>query len=316
MRWTTAWATATCGALLLAAGPAAGAETEAQAAARARGEEGLRLFQEGKWESAYAAFARADGLFHAPTLVLFMANCRRSAGRLVEARALYERVVGEPVPPNAPDQFKKAQAAARHELDALAARIGKLEATVTGPGAEQARVSVDGAPATTAELAAGKPIDPGDHVLVAETDSAAGRATVTIADGATARVDIALVPLARPWPRAPLGIAFGVGGAGLVAGAVTGALALTKIHAAHAGCTDEGGGTWRCPASHQASNTAAASAARTLMTVEAVGFAVGGAGVVAGVVLAIVRPGAGKGADKAGASLDVGPTWIGVKGRF
>ena len=125
MRW---WSMAVCAALLAAAAPAAGqgASPDAQATARARGEEGLKLYQAGKWDEAFAAFERADGLFHAPTLVVFMANCRRNQGRLVEARALYEKVVSEPLPRDPPEAFKKAQATARTELEALRGRLPQV----------------------------------------------------------------------------------------------------------------------------------------------------------------------------------------------
>src|SRR4051794_34506341 len=107
MRW---WSGAVCATLLVAAAPAAAQAPDAQAAARARGEEGLKLFQADKWDEAFAAFAAADGLFHAPTLVVFMAGCRRNQGRLIEAKALYEKVVAEPLPRDPPEAFKKAQA--------------------------------------------------------------------------------------------------------------------------------------------------------------------------------------------------------------
>jgi hypothetical protein len=101
-----------------------------------------------------------------------------------------------------------------------------------------------------------------------------------------------------------------------VAGAVTGALALGKIGDAHAGCMQGSDGVWHCPPSSQAANSSAASAVSTLSPVSAVCFAVGGAAVVTGVILAVVRPGGGKPAEKAGLSIDVAPTYFGLRGRF
>ncbi len=110
----------TAAALLLATTPAAAeGDASSRAVARARGEEALRLFEARRWDEAYVAFARAETILHAPTLVLFMANCRKNQGRLAEARALYEQVAKETIPAGAPEQFKKAQIKAREELDAL-----------------------------------------------------------------------------------------------------------------------------------------------------------------------------------------------------
>ena len=255
---------AACVALLLAATPAAaeGKAPDVHAAARARGEEGLRLFEAQRWEEAYGAFAQAEGLLHAPTLVLYMAHCRKSQGRLIEARALYEQVAGEAVPRYAPEQFKKAQATAREELEALRAVLPPGAAAATGP-------------ATVAPRGAWSPAT-----------------------------------------KVAVGVAFGVGAAGLAGGAVTGALALGKIRDAHTGCAEQAAATWICPPSRQLANTAAGSSAHTLITAEATSFALGGAGAVVGAVLLIVRPGDDAHADRAALTFDVGPRWVGIQGRF
>src|SRR6185503_15705679 len=119
---------------------------DVQAAARAHGEEGLRRFEAKRWADAYDEFKQADDLFHAPTLVMFMAHCRRNEGRLLEARALYEKVASEPIPKGAPEQWGKAVAAAHDEIVAIQKRIPSVQATITGPGADQARAAIDGAP--------------------------------------------------------------------------------------------------------------------------------------------------------------------------
>src|SRR5262249_3538830 len=137
-------------ALLLGA-PCAALASDPQADARALGERGLTLFQAGRWEEAYTVFAEANGLYHAPTLVLYMATCRRNQGRLVEARALYQQVMSEPLPKDAPERFKKAQAQAHEDADAVAARIPLLKVARSGPGSASARITVDGAPMSDAE---------------------------------------------------------------------------------------------------------------------------------------------------------------------
>jgi hypothetical protein len=313
-------------AVLLATSPAAGQDKAD--AARARGEEGLTLFKDGRWEDAYAAFAQADALFHAPTLVAYMGTCRRNQGRLVEAKALYEKVLAEPLPANATEAFKKARETARTELDKLRARIPFVKVAITGPGAASARVTVDGAPATVAGLAAGMAIDPGEHTIVASADGAEARLKIVAKEGDSTQHELKLTGTAAPLapvapPPAidapakkgslvPAAIAFGVGGAGIVAGAITGGLALAKLSAAREGCTaPDANGLRHCPAG----NESAANAVGTLRTVSIIGFAAGGAGAITGVVLAVLRPGGG--AEKAATiDVDVGPGSLGVRGRF
>lgn len=314
-----------CAALLAASTPTqaeAQPQSAAQAAARTKGEEGLSLFKDSRWEEAHAAFAEADRLFHAPTLVLYMARCRRSQGRLLESKALFDKVLAEPVPPNAPPAFKNAVAAAHSEGDAVRARTPVLRLTLTGPGAERARVRVDGAVLGADELAAGKALDPGAHAVEAEADRARGASQVTLNEGETLRVELALREQAVAAPVAttrgslvPAAVALSVGGAALVAGAVTGALALGKIGDAHAGCTQSSDGVWHCPPASRTEINAAASGARTLAPASAAFFAIGGVATVVGVALAVVRPG-GKAPDRTGIAIDGGPGWIGVRGRF
>jgi hypothetical protein len=314
------------GALLLTA-PAALAQPKGdpQAAARSRAEEGLALFKDGRWEEAYVAFADADRLYHAPTLVAYMGTCRRNQGRLMEAKALYEKVLAEPVPQNAPEAFKKAMDTARSEIEKLRGRIPYLKVKIIGPGAEQAKVTIDGAPAAGAELVAGKAVDPGEHQIAAEAPGASGSVKAQLKEGDAITVEVKLAasaspppdgqrpPPASPEPAAkgsfvPAGVAFGVGGAGLLVGAITGIAASDRISAAHAGCTaPDASGVRHCPPG----NESAASAAKGLIAGSVVGFVVAGAGVIGGVVLAAVRPGGG-----AKVSIEVGPGSIGLRGRF
>lgn len=311
-------------ALLLGA-PAALAQPkapDAQATARSRAEEGLALFKDGRWDDAFVAFAEADRLFHAPTLVSYMGTCRRNQGRLMEAKALYEKVLAEPVPPNAPEAFKKAMDTARLEIEKLRGRIPYLKVRVTGPGAEQAKVSIDGAAAAGAELLAGKALDPGEHQITADAPGASGSVKALLKEGDAVTVEVKLSASATPAPDAPkapvepaakgsflpAGVAFGVGGAGLLVGAITGILATDRISAAQAGCTvPDAGGVRHCPAG----NASAASSAKGLIAGSVVGFVAAGAGIVTGVVLAAVRPGGG-----AKVALEVGPGSIGLRGRF
>ncbi len=90
-------------------------------------------------------FQRAEGEFHAVTLVLYMARCQRMRGKLVDARSLYEQIVSEALGPGAPSQFLTAQIQARAELERLRRRIPGLVLTLVDAPADRVRVTVDGA---------------------------------------------------------------------------------------------------------------------------------------------------------------------------
>src|SRR5580700_9933332 len=120
--------------------------------ARNKAEEGLRRYDAGRWQEAYDLFLEADRIHHAPTLVLYMANCQRGLGNLLAARALDQRLSDEEFGPDAPAAFLEARANARKALKELAERIPFVRVTLTGPGAEHARVLVDGVAITPAEM--------------------------------------------------------------------------------------------------------------------------------------------------------------------
>lgn len=294
--------------------PAKAASDADRDAAREKAAAGLDHFEAKRWAEAYAAFEEADRLFHAPTLTLAMAQCQEAMGRLIAARALYRKVFDEPLSPGAPEQFKNARATAQDALDALAKRIPKLTVTVTGPDAERARVRIDGAEVSARALAAGRELDPGDHVVTAETEGASARLAVALPEGAATRAELALKPpspaqpaKARPGSLLPAGIAFGVGAAGLAAGAATGIAALSIGDDIRSRCRTIGGER-HC----LAADIPARDAASALATASTVGLVAGGAAALTGVVLAIVRPGGGSRPVEISAS----PGSVHVRGSF
>jgi hypothetical protein len=297
--------------------------TDARSAARARGEEGLKLYEAKRWADAFTAFHEADALYHAPTLTLFMGHCQRSLGALVEARALYTRLANEPVPVAAPDQFRKAQAQARAELDLLAPRIPKLIVVVTGPSAEAAQITIDGVAVDRGEIAAGKPLNPGSHALVARAAGASSTRTVTLAEGEEERIELALVttdhddspPVGSGDGAASRGglvpgvVALGAGGVGLALGAITGAIAAGKIGDIKSRCRTIDG------ADHcLVADIPARDSAQTLITVSTIGLVAGGVAVLAGTTLILLRPG-GRAAS-AHLEIDAGPAAIHLRGTF
>ncbi|WP_437809438.1 tetratricopeptide repeat protein [Sorangium sp. So ce1078] len=107
----------------LAAPPPDGASAEAQQLARTRAHEGLKLYGADRWQEAFEVFKEADRLYHAPTLVLYMARCQRKLGQLEAARDLYEQVLAEPLPEDPPPAFLDARKDAETELAAVRAAL-------------------------------------------------------------------------------------------------------------------------------------------------------------------------------------------------
>jgi hypothetical protein len=329
--------------------PAAGSE-EKQAAAREKGKEGLSLYGAGKWQEAYEKLAEADKLYHAPTLVLYMARCQRQLGKLLAALDLYERVLDEVIPASAPQAFLDAKEIARTERKALMKLVPQLKITVAGVNAEAARVTLDGKPVAT--LNKEQLVNPGIHVVEAEAPGVAPTGeTISLAEGGYGEVKLVLEPRsegegegegasgggsAGPRPAIsggagasegsllPAGIAFAVGAIGLGLGAAAGAIALNNAADIKSRCVGN-----QCLASDKDE----AATVEALGNLSTAGFAVCGAGIVAGVVLLLVRPGGGPSRPRAraaeasafgGVSGVSGVTWsagpglvrVDVAGRF
>jgi len=278
--------------------PDAVAEAANKAAARARAARGLELFDQKRWPEAFAAFKEADDLYHAPTLTLAMAQCQRNQGRLLSARALYQRLLDEPLPRDSPEKFLQAPVTARRQLAALHASFPRLAVAVTGPAAVSARIQLDGVPRSAAELASGVEIDPGDHVISAETDGG-GRARLELhlVEGATSRVELVLTPAGAPVIKqvsvtdpgppfpAAAAILLGLGGAAAAAGTGTGVAALLKSADIRSRCQTVGS-TLHCLAADAPERDQASALRATSIA----GFTAGGALLLTGAVLAVVRP--------------------------
>lgn len=120
--------------------------------------------------------------------------------------------------------------------------------------------------------------------------------------------DVALTLTARSGTepsKLPAFIAFGVGGAGLVMGAIAGGAAAARTSDLKKVC----GESLECPPSERDN----LNAANTTAHVSTTGFILAGVGVVAGVTLLLVPRGQ---KSKAQASLLLGPGFAGVKGAF
>ena len=265
------------------------------------------LFAKGKWDTAYARFAEADGLAHSPVFVLFMARARRNAGKLLLAATLYERVAEEKLAAGAPKPFRAAIADAASELAELRTRIPSVRVVVVAAPAGAVEVRMDGA---AVELDKSLSVDPGKHVFWAKVGDKTASETVEIAAGDERVVELSFaakkiapsVGLQRRGSLSP-GIAFvSLGTFGFELGAVMGGLATSTSNDVKAGCVEN-----HC----LASDADALDRARLFANVSTGALVAGGAFMITGVVLLVVRPGG-----ESAPSVGVGPGGLSLRADF
>jgi hypothetical protein len=286
---------------MLISGATLAQEDPARAEARELATQGITLFTDGKFIESIGYLERAEAKFHAPTHLLYMARARAKLGENLQAHKLYVDMLAEKVPNYAPAAFHKAQEAARSEIDSLAPKVARLRVTVVGNAAAGSRVTLDGNLVPTERLAFAIAVTPGEHNVEANASGLAPVAqTVNAAVGSEQPVELALNRAASPAATAggepapagpaatggsdqsgggsmvPAVIAFGLGGAALAAGAITGAMTLSKASDIKGECTND-----VCPLEQEAE----ADSAKPLGNISTVMFVVGGVAVGAGVVL-------------------------------
>ncbi len=273
------------------------------------GYEADALFGKGDWSAAYEKFRQADALAHSPVFVVYMARCRRNAGRLIDAAALYTRVTAEPLGPNAPKPFRAAVADASTELEAVRAAIPRLVVRVVGRHANEVELRVDGRVVSPGEALE---VDPGPHAILATAPGAEAREAVDLEPGSGETAVELTLTAARAGAPAPETSARGsivpgvlvlsLAAVGFELGAITGGLAASDASAVKEGCIEG-----RC----LRSDADRLDRANTLATVSTVGFVVGGVSLVTGIVLIAVRPGADEAPE-----IAIGPTGFSVGGAF
>jgi hypothetical protein len=312
-RWTSRTAAAVAALGFSLATPAA-AQPDDDARERARGiaEHGVAAYEAGRYEEAIARLREADAIFDAPHHDVYVARALKQLGRWLEAREAYRAALG--APSDRPG-FAEARQLAREELDRLQAALPAVEIALAG--GQVGRVLVDGAPAAIGPGGAVE-VDPGPHrVRVETTDGRSDERSVRLGEGVLLRVTFEpRAAAATPTGAAPVdhggsswilpAAAFGVGGAGLVVGTITGIASLSAVGDLEEACP----GT-TCPADEADT----IDSAGTLANVSNVGFAVGAAGVGVGVVLLLLA-GDEEAAQAAARSVAPHPGGAALRGRF
>lgn len=286
------------------------------AQARQLGGQAQAAFDAGNFAESEKLWAAARNLYPvAPTLSLGLARTQAKLGKFVQAQENYNRIIREwGNNPNPPPAFAAAVEAAKAEVGAMSAKVANVVITVEG--AKDPIVTIDGNPVPVVALGLKRPVDPGEHKVHAEAPGyKPADATFSVTEGGNAEAKLKLekdpnavvapppgggtTPAGGTNPGDPGGgsmsadtksgsnktlaiVALGVGGVGLVAGAVTGLIAMGKASDLDGKCP---GGT--CP---DASLQSDIDSYKTMGLISTIGFVVGVVGVGAGVVLWVTSP--------------------------
>lgn len=283
--------------------------------ARSLMKEGRARREKGDHKGALASFQAADSIMKLPTTGLEVARSQTDLGMFVEARDTFLRVNRSEPQPGEPAAFKDARKEAADLASKLETRIPSLKLTISGvPNGQTARVTVDGAEISSGVLVGPLKLNPGSHHIAINAVGATKKELdVELVEGDTKEETIALeaaavapppeqpeLPPEKPLEPPPRGtsalvyVGFGLAGAGIIAGSVTGLLAMSKTNAAKEQCD----GT-RCPPSTRDD----LSSARTMATVSTASFAAAAIGLGVG-IYGIVSS---KGADEPPPKAALGP---------
>ncbi len=314
-------------ALLLCCPALAAEPNEAdRATARALALEGHAALQKKDYATAADRFGRADALVHAPTLVVDWARALQGLGRYVEAHEKYELVLREGVSSSSPKSWIRALEDAKRELDALKPRLGWVTVILKEPA--EATVTIDGVPVPPAALGVKRAADPGfPEVVVSAPGYETFKHTVTVGPGEERSLEVALVKLPEQATSAEAStsdvyrgrpsklrrtagyVALGVGGAGLLAGGVSGAMGLKKRADLRSECVNS-----KC----RSSSAKKISTYHTYGVISAATLGVGVLGIGTGVVLLLTEP---EQLDESSVAEGrvwpvVGPGFVGAEGTF
>ncbi len=300
-RLVVAAATLAITAASLASAPLAHADPSAadKETARSLMNEGRTDRDKGDLKGAVKAFAAADALMHVPTTGLELARAQVAVGQLLEGRDTALRVTRIPEKPNEPAPFKAARDAAASLNEELAGRIPSVTIVVKNvPDGATPTVDIDGASVPAEVLGQPRKVDPGHHVVTAKAGSAEGKQELDIAEKETKDVSIELpapTPDSETKPaetsasdQAPpssgggnkllIWGGFGLAGAGVIVGSVTGFLALNKANSVKGSSSCQNGGTLCNP-----SVDGDVSSGKTMALVSTVSFIAAGVGAALGV---------------------------------
>ncbi len=257
--------------------------------ARTAFDEGVRAEQRGDLPAAERFFRDANNLVHVPSTALFLARVLAKQNRLLEARDAALEASRSPILAKEDPFQGKCRAEAVVLSTDLEARVPSLRIRVVGVDPAAAALSINGAPVPPLSSDSPRKLNPGTYVVSATAPgSAPVSQTLTLAERESKEVTLTLgagppgavppPPAARSKPSkvGPLVLmisGFGLGGASLITGAVTGGLALNKTDELRDACNNS-----PCPPAYAEDFDEAS----TLATVSDITLIVGGVLAAAG----------------------------------
>ncbi|MEZ4221062.1 MAG: hypothetical protein R3B13_09035 [Polyangiaceae bacterium] len=299
--------------------PSAGEKETARKLVKA----GRQKLADGDVEAALKDLKAAHSIMGVPTTGLALGKAQLEGKHLVEARDTFLSVTRLPVLGREPWQFTKARKECLRLAAEIEPQIPLLRLRFRGLSSDAAvSVLVDGEPLKRAAFDVPLAVNPGPHEVVvrvgerekkSEVSVSLGEKTDHVVDVRELLVEETPLPAKQtPSEAAPhrtmMYVGFGVAGAGVLVGGVTGLMAFSKSSSVEGDCVDN-----RCPPSTHDD----IDAGRTLGTVSTVSFALAGAGAALGVWALLASPDAAADERKsAGATPFLGPKGVGVRGRF
>jgi hypothetical protein len=319
----TAWLLALGAAL--ATPPAFGAGPDT---AQALFDRGLQALKAARYDEACPALEQSYKLDPLPGALFTLAECEAKRGRLTVAVARYDEYLRlyATLPPDKQVKQAEREKIARAQRANLEPRIAELTLALPPDAPRETRVTLDGTTLSASNLGVPAFVDPGEHVVTVQIPGGPSREQrILLAPGEKKGIALearsasalavlpagsAAQPRVEPPSLAPVWIAFAVGGAGLVTGAVTGILSLNKVNELKN----------QCPRKDCPTDTALVpvkSSAVLLGNISTAGFVVGGAGLaLGGVLLGVLWPRAKAAEQQGRVNVDVGPGSVDVRGRF
>jgi hypothetical protein len=218
-------------------------------AARELAVSGAEAYDRQDFASALDRFQRAESLYKVPSISVMVARCLARAGRVVEAVDKYEETLRVPLDAASPEAFQRAVADAITEVEAVRARVARLEVRLPADAPPGSQVLLDDQLLPAALFGVPKPVNPGTHRLAARAPGRTPYATeVTLPEGGRQTILISLEALASPSTSktpatkarqrpSPLTIVLlSGGGLAIAAGTVTGIAALSHKASLDAAC--------------------------------------------------------------------------------
>ncbi|HEU4533338.1 MAG TPA: hypothetical protein VFS00_04440 [Polyangiaceae bacterium] len=179
----------------LSTGPSVAQAQDATAEARKRFQEGVKLFDEKKYDQARAAFLQAYALKRHPDILLNLAQSEQAGGRPLEAAMHYRDFLRDPATSTHPKRVDTERNLAEVRL-----RLGSVKVLIDTADAE---IFIDGARVGVSPLPEAVDVAPGNHLVEARQGARTITRSVNAPAGHIVPVDMRFGTSAVPPPPPP-----------------------------------------------------------------------------------------------------------------